>query len=114
MYALKDGRTVLEWWKHGSSTGVSQLKPFDRRLESFNEKIKFKRDNKVDSAKLFIEKYQKIAYDRLWNKASKEARNYYYLSRLKVGRSLSRFLSIPDSNLMRRIFPEQMTLDDYL
>lgn len=113
MYAFKDGRTVLEWWKHGSSTGVSQKISFDERLEKFNEKIKFKRENKVDSAKLFLTQYQRIAYDRFWNQASKEAGIYYHLSRLRE-RGLGKFLSIPDSDLMRKIFPEQKSLDDYL
>ena len=56
-YTMSDGRTVLEWWKHGSSTGIKQIASFDQRLARFNEKIKFKRDHKEDSSKLFIEKF---------------------------------------------------------
>ena len=107
MYTLRDGRTVLEWWKHGSSTGVRQLKPFNERLKSFNDKIKFKRDNKIDSTKLFLIEFQKIAYDRFWDGASEEARNYYLMSRMRARLGLSWFLSIPDSDLMRKVFPER-------
>lgn len=81
-------------------------------LGNFNDKIKFKRKNKIDSAKLFLKQFQKTAYDRFWNDASDEAGIYYYLYRLRAGRSLSRFLSIPDSDLMRKIFPK--TMDYYL
>jgi hypothetical protein len=107
MYTLKDERTVLEWWKHGSSTGVRQLENFDRRLKKFNNKIKFKRDNKIDSTKLFLAQFQKIAYDRFWNRASTQAERYYLLSRMKADLGLSWHLSIPDSDLMKDIFPER-------
>ena len=112
MYIMSDGRTVLQWWKQGSLSGVRQGKSFDRRLKSFNDKIKFKRENKVDSSKLFLEKYYKLAYDRFWATASKLANEYYYFSRIK-GSDISKFLAIPDSDLMRRIFPDQMTLVDF-
>ena len=90
----------------------SQKFSFDRCLESFNRKIKFKRENKVDSAKLFIKKFQKTAFDRFWKEASELVGIYYYLYRLRAGRSLSRFLSIPDSDLMMKMFPK--TMDYYL
>lgn len=106
LYTMSDGRTVLDWWKQGSPTGLRQDKPFELRLKYFNEKIKFRRDN---SDQLFLQQFQGTAYDRFWKAALEEANNYYILSRIKNSRDLSKFLSIPDSDLMRRIFPEIVT-----
>jgi len=109
MYTMTDGRTVLQWWKEGSSSGVRQQKSFKERLQKFNDKIKFQRNNKDDLVKPFLKQFQKTAYDRFWDDATKEVNRYYLMSRVTSAK-LSKFLSIPDSDLMRRIFPERMFL----
>jgi len=53
MYTLSDGRTVLEWWKDGSSTGskVKSDRTFKDRLNAFNDRIKFLANSKNDYEK---------------------------------------------------------------
>ena len=48
MYTMSDGRTVLEWWKDGSSTGLKSDRSFGNRLNAFNNRIEFLADNKED------------------------------------------------------------------
>ncbi len=38
-------KTVLEWWKDGSDTGVQSDRNFNRRLTEFNKRIAYLADN---------------------------------------------------------------------
>ncbi len=49
---MADGRTVLEWWKQGSTTGVKPTLPFSERLKSFNERVAYLAGNGQDYEKL--------------------------------------------------------------
>ncbi|NGX49978.1 MAG: hypothetical protein K940chlam5_01587, partial [Candidatus Anoxychlamydiales bacterium] len=59
-YTLNDGRTVLEWWKQGSLTGVKPLLNFDRRLELFNKRIEYLAKNGQDYEKLITYLYPSL------------------------------------------------------
>ena len=51
-YRLQDGRTVMEWWEHGSLSGGQSTRTFADRLEAFNGRIKYLADNNKDYKKL--------------------------------------------------------------
>ncbi len=108
-YTLADGRTVLEWWKQGSST-VSQSTSFQVRLSRFNDRVLYLRSG--NTIKQFIYHYYRTAYNRFWEIGVEENENYVEL--LRMGKPISSYISIPDLLLMRKVFGVQMGILNFI
>lgn len=112
-YRLADGRTVLEWWKDGSLSGVKQSKSFELRLGEFNNRIEFLRSGK--SAKAFIAHYYRTAFTRFWKAGLEQSDAFYSLFKnYRDKAKLSCYLSISDIELMMRVFGFQLSLSSFI
>jgi len=100
-YRLSDGRTVLEWWQHGSLTGkqVNTGKDFMDRLGTFNKRIKYLVDSGQDYEKLINNFYPKNAPDWI-SKCKIQMDTYEWMSNNRENQ-LHFYVHLEDIDLIR-------------
>jgi hypothetical protein len=95
-------RTVLEWWKHGSDTGVKSSRSFQERLLEFNRRIAYLADNNPEMLVTWI--YPTIG--PVWIDKGKDQMDVYLLMKNHPSVSVSEqvrkyYVHLEDVDLVR-------------
>ena len=101
-YRLNDGRTVLEWWQQGSSTGVQSQNTFKDRLVEFNKRIKYLVDLNHDYEALIDYLYP--TYGPAWiSKGRTQLDTYLYMmNHPHARRILHYYVHLEDIDYVRK------------